>query len=79
MLAEAGLIWGLFGALPLTGLLLLVPLSVGALRNFLLFTQLCWGVAHRYTGAVALADTGSDTGSDTGAGAPAGAGAAGAG
>ena len=78
-LAEAGLIWGLFGALPLTGLLLLVPLSVGALRNFLLFTQLCWGVAHRYTGAVALADTGSDTGSDTGAGAPAGAGAAGAG
>jgi proton-translocating NADH-quinone oxidoreductase chain M len=58
-LAEAGLVWGLFGALPLTGLLLLVPLSVGALRNFLLFTQVCWGVAHRYTGAVVVASTGS--------------------
>lgn len=58
-LAEAGLVWGLFGALPLTGLLLLLPLSVGALRNFLLFTQICWGVAHRYTGAVAVASAGS--------------------
>ena len=45
-LGEAPLVWGVFGAHPYTGLLLLLPLSLMGVRSFLLYVQLCWGVAY---------------------------------
>lgn len=42
---EAALLWGCFGAYPYLGFLLLLPMTLMGLRSYLLYTQLCWGVA----------------------------------
>jgi hypothetical protein len=47
---EATLLWGCFEYLPYLGLLLLLPMTLMGLRNYLLYAQLCWGVAPAFLG-----------------------------
>ena len=56
---EAALLWGCFGAYPYLGLLLLPPLTLMGLRSYLLYVQLCWGVAPAFLNPVPLASAAS--------------------
>lgn len=44
-IGEACLIWGCFMYFPYSAFLLFFPMTIMSFRNFLLYTQLCWGTA----------------------------------
>ena len=45
---EICLIWGIFTHFPIVGFLMMLPIAIIAIRNFLLFTQICFGVNYSY-------------------------------
>jgi len=53
-IGEAPLVWGCYIHYPYAATLLLLPLSLMGVRSFLLYAQLCWGVAHGHSSPTPL-------------------------
>lgn len=56
---EAGLLWGCFQHFMLVGFLALPTVGIMGLRNLLLYTQLCWGVAPAFLNPLRLPKAGA--------------------